>query len=235
MAAAEHSSPAKKSDLGVRTLSAIVMLAIAVGAAWLGGVWLDGFIALVALAALAEFVVIVSKAGFSPITRLLATLLGAAYLLLAAVMLIEMEVLFLVFVVVLVIGIDVGAYLVGRKFGRHKIAPAISPGKSWEGLAGAMLVSGLLGFLAIFWVVSMAAAFSNSQFGPDWGTIAIGTLICALLAVVAQAGDFLESWLKRRAGVKDSSKLIPGHGGIFDRIDGLIPVAIVAGFAEHWL
>ncbi len=235
MADAEASAPAKKSDLGVRTLSAVVMLAIAIGAVWLGGVWLDGFIAVIALIALGEFVVIVSKAGFSPIMRTLAILLGAAYIMLAAVMLIEMEVPFLIFTVVLVIGIDVGAYLVGRKFGRHKIAPAISPGKSWEGLFGAMAVSGLLGFLAIFWVVSMAAAFSNSQGGPDWMTVIIGTIICALLAVVAQAGDFLESWLKRRAGLKDSSKLIPGHGGVFDRIDGLIPVAIVAGFAEHWL
>ncbi len=110
-------------------------------------------------------------------------------------------------------GGDFAAYLVGKEYGVHKIAPSISPGKSWEGLAGSVIVSACI-----------AAVFG--YMAP-----VVHAILGALLAVVGLCGDMFESWLKRRAGVKDSGTLIPGHGGLFDRVDALLPCAIVAALA----
>lgn len=109
---------------------------------------------------------------------------------------------------------DTLAYAAGRTVGGPRLAPAISPGKTWAGLAGGVGGAALVG----------AAA------GPllGWAWPAAG-LLGAALALVAQAGDLLESWLKRRVGVKDSGDLLPGHGGILDRIDGLLPATVVLG------
>lgn len=113
----------------------------------------------------------------------------------------------LLYLVLVVVATDIGAYFTGKRFGRHQLAPTISPKKTWEGLAGGMLAAMLVGgFCASFTpypVSILPCAF--------WGF---------LLAGVAQTGDLFESWLKRRAGVKDSSGLIPGHGGLLDRVDG---------------
>lgn len=107
---------------------------------------------------------------------------------------------------------DIFAYFAGRAIGGPKIWPAISPNKTWAGLMGGMLAAAL--FSALFaWIAGWSAL-------P-----AIYAVAGAGLAAAAQAGDFLESWLKRRAGVKDSGTLLPGHGGIMDRVDGLVPVA----------
>jgi len=107
---------------------------------------------------------------------------------------------------------DTSAYLVGRRFGRHKLLPSVSPKKTWEGSA-AGLAGGALGLLlaktVLGWPMDAATA------------VAVG----ASLAVAAQAGDLLESRLKRKAGVKDASALIPGHGGILDRFDGFLIAA----------
>lgn len=227
--------PKKKSDLGVRTLSAIVMLLIAGGAFRLGGIWLDGFIALIALAAYLEFARLVLRGGFSGPGRVAGLVAGVAYVGLAAWSLIDMEELLVFVTVLLVIVIDIAAYFSGRTFGNKKIAPSISPSKTWAGLYGAMLASALLGFLVLLWLAGMAAAFSASSTHIDWGYVIVGSVIFSAMAILAQAGDFLESWLKRRAGMKDSSNLIPGHGGVFDRIDGLIPVAIVGGILLNTL
>jgi phosphatidate cytidylyltransferase len=128
-----------------------------------------------------------------------------------------------------VIGTDVGAYFAGRSIGGAKIAPRISPSKTWSGLFGGMIGAGLM-------MVFMQAgiyAFRGGEAGDGDVYLAQGwfrlMLTGAALAVVAQMGDFFESWMKRRAGVKDSGRLIPGHGGLFDRTDGLIAVAFVAG------
>jgi phosphatidate cytidylyltransferase len=117
--------------------------------------------------------------------------------------------------IALVAAIDIGAYFTGRAIGGPKIAPAISPSKTWAGLLG-----GILGALA---VLVLSAKLSNAT--PAWWQV-LG--LAVLAAIVAQAGDFFESWMKRRAGVKDSGKLIPGHGGLFDRVDGLIAVSFLA-------
>ncbi len=235
MAEGEPNPPAaKKSDLGVRTLSAIVMLVVAGTAIALGGWWLDGFIAVVALLALGELLNLVLRAGFSGPGRVVGVVAGLAYVAAAASSLVHMPPEMLAITIATVISIDVSAYFSGRTFGKRKIAPSISPSKTWAGLYGAMIVTGGLGFLGLFWIAGLAAAFSNRAGGLDWLFVIGGTVVFALLAVVAQAGDFLESWLKRRAGLKDSSNLIPGHGGVLDRVDGLLPVAIVTGIVLHF-
>ncbi|GHU28998.1 phosphatidate cytidylyltransferase [Betaproteobacteria bacterium] len=105
---------------------------------------------------------------------------------------------------------DIAAYFSGRAFGRHKLAPTISPGKTWEGAVGgglAVVVCGLL--------------FSFSW--PEWFSVNLGLLVIFLVAFTAISivGDLFESLLKRQAGLKDSSHLLPGHGGVLDRIDSL--------------
>jgi len=105
---------------------------------------------------------------------------------------------------------DIGAYFSGRKFGKHKLAPGISPGKTWEGVAGGMMLN-VLWMLIVFWL-------SNGWGLEIWQFILVG-LATTMISVV---GDLYESILKREAKVKDSGKLLPGHGGVLDRIDSLI-------------
>lgn len=117
---------------------------------------------------------------------------------------------------------DTGAYLVGKKFGRKRMAPKLSPNKTWEGLFGAMVFSGGL--------LTGVAALYASQFDTLVFTLASFVMIFiggAVLGVVGQGGDLLVSYYKRRAGVKDTGSLIPGHGGILDRIDALLLVCPV--------
>jgi phosphatidate cytidylyltransferase len=109
---------------------------------------------------------------------------------------------------------DVGAYLLGRWLGGPRLAPHISPGKTWSGAAGGLFVAIAAGVLA-------AHVLSDV---PSWRAVPAA----ALLAVVAQGGDLLESFVKRRLEVKDSGHLIPGHGGLFDRLDALLAAAPVA-------
>jgi phosphatidate cytidylyltransferase len=218
-------SQPRKSDLGVRTLSAIVMLAVAGVAIWLGGIVLDAFIALVAAVCLGELAMLVAKASSGSLARLVGWVVGAAYIAAAAYALIGFDLEELVLVIGLVIATDTGAYFAGRAIGGPKIAPKVSPSKTWAGLSGGMIAAALWMGAAIYVIASMA---ESGQPTSHVAPFAIGG---AVLAVAAQAGDFFESWLKRRAGVKDSSRLIPGHGGVFDRVDGLLPVAILSGIA----
>lgn len=115
--------------------------------------------------------------------------------------------------VAVVVATDVGAYFAGRGFGGPKLAPRISPAKTWSGLAGGAVCAALAGILVL-------AAIGGG--GYVWVALA-----SAALAVVAQAGDLIESALKRHVGVKDAGKLIPGHGGVLDRLDGFLTVAPV--------
>jgi len=112
---------------------------------------------------------------------------------------------------------DSAAYFSGKRFGRHKLAPAISPGKTWEGVAGAMLAVTLYGLLLCYF-------FKLSL----W--LIIGLWLLVALSIV---GDLLESLLKRQAGLKDSGHILPGHGGVLDRIDGLIPVLPISLLLMH--
>ncbi|KAA0591041.1 phosphatidate cytidylyltransferase [Azospirillum oryzae] len=117
------------------------------------------------------------------------------------------------FVLIAIWATDIGAYAAGRSIGGPKLAPRISPKKTWAGLIGGMASSALFGWL-------VALAFGTAR--PD-----IALAVGAAVAVVGQAGDLFESAVKRRYNVKDSGQLIPGHGGILDRIDGLLAAAPV--------
>ena len=209
----------KKSDLGVRTVTAAVMLAVAGSALWLGGWWWTGFVAVLAAGVLHEWRGLVRGFGLAPLAGGLWNIGGIIYIGFAAAMLMFLRSEFFglmptALLLLAVIATDVGAYFAGRTIGGPKIAPAISPSKTWAGLAGGMAGAALV----------MVLGRGNGLFAE-----AIGG--GALLATVAQAGDFFESWMKRRAGVKDSGKLLPGHGGLFDRVDGLLAVVFVGGVA----
>ena len=212
----------RTSDLPKRAGSAVVMLALAGAALWLGGLWFDGFVILVSAACLFEAVRLIRRAGRNASGALVVAGCSAAILYIgaAAAMLIELPIPVVLGVIAVVVATDTGAYFSGRTIGGPKIAPRISPSKTWAGLGGGMVAAGLVS-LGFFYSNVGDRAFS----AMGAGAFAVG----AGLAVLAQAGDFLESWLKRKAGMKDSSNLIPGHGGVFDRADGMLPVAIVAG------
>ena len=220
----------RNSDLGVRLASAAIMLAVAGAAFYLGGRVFDTFIAAVALAAMVEFVLLVVKATTNVSYRLAGILAGAVYIGIAAVVLAGLESYFLFAAVGAVIATDTGAYFFGRAIGGPKIAPRISPSKTWAGLFGGMLCAALwLGLWAgTFHFIGGNVTFADLM-EAMWDDAIGAALIGAVLAVAAQTGDFFESWLKRKAGVKDSSRLIPGHGGVFDRIDGLLPVSLIVG------
>lgn len=139
---------------------------------------------------------------------------------------------FLLSVMCLVWVSDVCAYFAGRAWGNRwiarKLAVSISPGKTWEGVAGALLGVGVVAF-AWRYADSQNPGNSQSIFSravQDWGDL--GTLALGLLVAAGVVGDLLESLFKRAAGVKDSSRLLPGHGGVLDRVDALLPVLPLA-------
>jgi phosphatidate cytidylyltransferase len=227
---AETAAPAKKSDLPVRLASAIIMLAVAVTALVFGGRIFAGFVVFVTLAAFAEFVLLIVGATRNIPYRLAALIAGALYFAAAAGVLAGAGDFLVVLIVGAVVFTDTFAYFVGRAVGGPKVAPSISPSKTWAGLFGGMAGAALW---VVLWVVSIDGGIIGPRFELGLAlsaeSLGLAALLGAGLAVLAQMGDFFESWLKRRAGVKDSSKLIPGHGGVFDRIDGMIPVAIAVG------
>ncbi len=128
---------------------------------------------------------------------------------------------------------DVAALYVGRAWGRRKLAPAISPGKTWEGAAASILGSLLIGLL----LLELAASLSRGNFGrlssllSYPGSIARWLVLAVMLNIAAQVGDLVESAIKRGAGVKDSGSILPGHGGVLDRIDALLVASPVLWYA----
>ncbi len=121
---------------------------------------------------------------------------------------------------------DTGAYFIGRKWGRHKLAPAISPGKTREGATGGLL-SSIAGAVAVFLLLNLFSTFSL----PYWQII----VLACLVSLFAQLGDMVESLLKRSLEAKDAGKLLPGHGGALDRLDSLIFVAPIVYYYVIWL
>jgi phosphatidate cytidylyltransferase len=122
---------------------------------------------------------------------------------------------------------DIAAYFAGRAFGRHKLAPAISPGKTWEGVVGALAGVAVYGCL-LAWIAQKQETALSNLFAGSAVLVITALLVLAALSVV---GDLFESWMKRGAGRKDSSSLLPGHGGILDRIDSLTSTLPLAAFA----
>ncbi len=123
-----------------------------------------------------------------------------------------------VWLLLLVWATDIGAYAAGRTIGGPLLLPKVSPKKTWAGLIGGVASAGAVG---------LGAALVLSLPHP-----VVITLVSGALAVVAQAGDLFESWVKRRCGVKDSSNVIPGHGGVLDRVDGLLAAALTVALAS---
>ena len=129
---------------------------------------------------------------------------------------------FLVSLLALIWFADIAAYFTGKALGRHKLAPKVSPGKTWEGAVGGVLAAAVWVMASAYWPGSFGEALA--QRWPWW----LMLLIAVFLAALSIIGDLFESLLKRRAGVKDSSGLLPGHGGVYDRIDAMLPVAPLA-------
>ena len=127
----------------------------------------------------------------------------------------------LLYVLTLVWVADTGAYFSGRKFGKHKLAPAISPGKTWEGVAGGI-------FANLLWMLLVYQMLVSYQLHTGLNLSLIQFLLIGLAtSFISVVGDLFESILKRQAGVKDSGKLLPGHGGVLDRIDSIIAASPV--------
>jgi phosphatidate cytidylyltransferase len=233
------------SDLPVRFASAIVMLVLAGGALWLGGWFWTAFVILLAIGVVWEWNRLIERFALSGLGETLWFFAGVVYVGGAAYAMMAVRngrqvlpldpaqsgyapLVVLVGFILPIIAVDVGAYFAGRAIGGPKIAPRISPAKTWAGFFGGAVLAGLVG-----------VAVEVSDFGPAAmpGTtplaLAMAMLGGLLIAAIAQAGDFFESWMKRRAGVKDSGALIPGHGGLFDRLDGFIAVFFVLFLIEQ--
>lgn len=207
----------RKSDLLPRVISGVVLVGIAGAELWLGG-WAFGLLLLIGGAiVLGEWIALVRKMTVAKLLRLALFLLGPVVVAatIAGLWIIREELGFVaaLWVFAMVWATDIGAYFAGRAFGGLRLAPSISPSKTWSGLFGGMI----------------AALVVGATLGDRAAIVGVPLWIGAVMGLLAQAGDLGQSWMKRKAGVKDSGKLIPGHGGVFDRVDGLLPVAILLG------
>jgi phosphatidate cytidylyltransferase len=204
------------NELFVRSITGVVMVFVALAAAYVGGYVFALMVAAVATAMFYEWTRIARGWGAAWYIG------GFFYALLPAIALLwvrgwdlqRFHLLLWVFLVTW--ATDIGAYFVGRAWGRKKLAPSISPGKTVEGLYGGIAAATLLGGA---WTLAT---------GLGWTLL----LLAPLFSLAAQAGDLFESWMKRRAGVKDSGTWLPGHGGLLDRLDGLVPVAVLTALAQ---
>ena len=256
----------KWADVGVRTLSAVILAPVVLIDIWYGGIWFQIFAAFLGIlmahewtiiahgrstsqfalhalaalfaafvpgeagapAALAGIFVIAAVAyagvAFGPRAKSWWNYVGVPYVALPVLALVILRddeqwgLHAIMWLVAVVWAADILAYFAGRLIGGPKLAPRISPKKTWAGLGGAMVGSaiagGLYGWHVAPWILPLV-------------------IMAALLAIVEQAGDMMESAFKRHYGVKDSGHLIPGHGGIMDRVDGLIAVVVVAGIIGY--
>ncbi len=166
--------------------------------------------------------------------RLLTGIYGIAVLgaFLSLLVLFEHSILYMFSVMSIVWIADIGAYFSGKAFGKRKLAPSISPGKSWEGAIGGAIFVLLAGAVTIA-VPALGDTFTARLYFK-WGWAGF-LLILILMAAASVVGDLFESQLKRRAGMKDSSSLLPGHGGALDRLDALIPTLPLAVLVGYWM
>jgi phosphatidate cytidylyltransferase len=204
------------SELSVRIATALVLIAAALLCAYVDGYIFAVFVAAVATAMFYEWTRIIrgrSAAWYAS---------GFVYALVPALALLWIRerdangLSLLLWAFIVTWSTDIGAYFAGRRFGRRKLAPAISPGKTVEGLYGGIAAAALLGGA---WALATGLGAALLPLAP-------------VLAIAAQAGDLFESGMKRRAGLKDSGNWLPGHGGVLDRLDGLVPVAVLTAAAQ---
>ena len=204
------------NELLVRIISGVIMIAVALGAAVEGGGLFAIFVAAIMTVMYYEWRQITRNWGLNWAVA------GFVYCLLPAVALLwvrgwddgRLNLLLWVFIVTW--ATDIGAYFVGRALGNKKLAPAISPNKTVAGLYGGVAAATLLGGA---WVLYRDLNHALIVLAP-------------IFAASAQGGDLFESWMKRQAGVKDSGTWLPGHGGVLDRLDGLVPVAVLTALAQ---
>ena len=207
----QEDAAGRRDSLLLRLVTAAVGIPILALAIWLGGIPLLLVTGAAALVAIWELRVLLRRFGLMP--WLLASLAVAGFLA-AGLALREGDdgLAWLTYAILLTFASDTAAYAVGRLVGRHRLAPTISPSKTWEGAIGGII--GAAAVSAVFaWFVEL-----------DTLPLIAATLLGAGLSVLGQLGDLTESWLKRKAGVKDSGNLLPGHGGILDRLDSLLPI-----------
>ncbi|WP_421998492.1 phosphatidate cytidylyltransferase [Reyranella sp.] len=201
--------------LALRIASAVVLGPLVLAAIWVGFPWIDLVAAVAAPIVISEWLRLTRG---RPIARILAI----AYSLAAILALLWLRHQptdgreTVIWIIACIWATDIGAFVVGRLAGGARLAPSISPGKTWSGLIGGMA-----------WA-AVASAAAGYVFGR--GDTIMLAVVGAGLAVVGQIGDLIESAAKRGAGVKDSGTLIPGHGGLLDRIDGLIAVLVAVAF-----
>lgn len=253
----DTSAPKRPPELAVRIVTALGLIAMALAAIVFGGVWFWLVAVALGMVMLAEwadlvgapvkhkrlalYALVVPLAIMAPVIAagpgfIAVGLIGAAFFFVGAttrrawlawgIVYVSIPVLSLLLIrqqqdiglvytlwtLALVWACDIGAYFAGRLIGGRKLAPMVSPNKTWAGLIGGMIAA------------SVFALVMHKAYGLGW-TAVIAT---PFLAVLAQCGDLFESWLKRRAGAKDSGTLFPGHGGVLDRLDGVVPVAPAA-------
>ena len=202
------------SELLTRTLTGAVMIVAALLAAYAGGYVFAFAVAAVATLMFYEWTRIVR--GWGP-TWYAGGFLYALLPALALLWVRERDGLpLLLWIFIVTWSTDSGAYFAGRSLGKRKLAPSISPNKTVEGWWGGMAAATFLGGA---WALTSGLSLALLVLAP-------------LFAAAAQTGDLFESGLKRRAGIKDSGTLIPGHGGALDRLDGLVPVAVLTGAAQ---
>ena len=204
------------NELLIRSLAGAAMMAVALACAVLGGYYFAILVAAAATIMFYEWSRIVRGWGMEW------NIGGFLYALIPALALLWVRdradngLALILWVFIVTWATDIGAYFVGRAFGRAKLAPSISPNKTVAGLYGGMAGATVL---AGGWVLLA---------GLDVALL----VLAPLFALAAQAGDLFESWMKRGAGVKDSGDWLPGHGGLLDRLDGLVPVAILTAGAQ---
>jgi phosphatidate cytidylyltransferase len=216
-AASASAAPRHFRGLLPRVVSAAILAPLCLAAIWFGFPWVDLMAAIAAPIMLSELTRLTPG---RPVARGVAILYGMA----AVVALLwlrhqpDLGRETVLWIIACVWATDIGSYFVGSLAGGTKLAPAISPGKTWSGLIGGMCLS------------AVTSAACGLIF--DRGDTVPLTLLGVGIAAVAQAGDLLESAAKRRAGLKDSGHLIPGHGGLLDRIDGLIAALVIIALAR---
>lgn len=204
------------NDLAVRTVSAIAMMLLALLAALQGEYYFAVLVAAAATAIFYEWMRITRGWGAAW------SIAGFLYALTPALALLwirdraEHGLALLLWIFIVTWATDIGAYLFGRTIGRTKLAPSISPGKTLEGLYGGVIAATLL---AGAWAWMTGLGYPLLVLAP-------------IFALAAQSGDLFESWMKRKAQIKDSGNWLPGHGGVLDRLDGLVPVAVLTAVAQ---
>lgn len=211
-------------NLRLRIISAAVLAPITMALISIGGVYFQIMILASAILMSFEWNSIINETGKAELTKkqknrwVISGVLYISFPCISLLLLRDMEngLLIVLWLMLTVWATDIGAFAAGRTIGGPKLAPFISPNKTWAGLLGGMASAAILSFIFAQWIAS-----------PHSKEL---TIIGASLAVISQIGDFLESWIKRYFGVKDSGTTIPGHGGLLDRVDGIITVAPIVLF-----